>query len=306
LIRAEALSEEPGAQADMVDGSFRARDGLTLSTWRIEAPHSALEPVLLIHGLGDHSRSLPYLRLGRLLASQGFEVFAFDRRGSGVSAGLSNHATSWEELRDDLSRFVDMIEDRCGRLPSLIGLSFGGLQALDFALTAPESVHSCVAMAPALDVSGTSPWLRRILPILARWFPTLNVDPGLDDSALTRDPGLCREYRADPLWRPHTTPALAVLALQAIERVHQDAGRLKPPLLVLHGTADRVVPIHGTRAVFPRFGSADKTFIEIPGAFHALPIEPGSDEMAERIATWLKARAAVQPARGLTSGTPRE
>ncbi len=289
------------AAGDLVDGSFLTRDGLTLSTWRIGAPDCSLEPVLLIHGLGDHSRSMPYLRLGRLLAAQGFEVFAFDRRGSGGSSGLSNHASSWEDLRDDLSRFVDMIEDRCGRLPSLVGLSFGGLQALDFALAAPESVHCCVAMAPALDTSATSPWLRRILPILASWFPTLSVDPGLDDRALTRDPGLCREYRADPLWRSRTTPALAALAVEAIERVHRTAGQLRTPLLVLHGTADRVVPIHGTRTVFPHFGSADKTFIELKDAWHALPLEPGSDLMAEQMAAWLKARSVV----GAGPGTPR-
>jgi alpha-beta hydrolase superfamily lysophospholipase len=249
--------------------------------------------VILIHGLSDHSRSSPYLRLGQFLAARGFEVFAFDRRGSGHSGGRANYASSWEDLRDDLTRFVDIVEDQCGRLPSLVGLSLGGLQALDFALNAPESLHSCVAMAPALDVSGASPWLRRILPVLARWWPTLSVDPGLDDAALTRDPGVCRAYRADPRWLACTTPALAVAAMEAIERVHGQAHHLKTPLLLLHGTADRVVPIHGTRAAFPLFGSPDKTFREIEGAFHALPIEPDGDQIAGQIADWLKARSGV-------------
>ena len=43
-------------------------------------------------------------------------------------------------------------------------------------------------MAPALEISQTSPLLRRILPLLARFWPTLSVDPGLDDRALVRDP----------------------------------------------------------------------------------------------------------------------
>lgn len=278
----------------LIDGSFITRDGLTLSTWRIPVEQSRVEPVILIHGLGDHSRSLPYLRLGNFLADQGFEVFAFDRRGAGRSAGPANYAESWEELRDDLARFVDLVEDRCGRLPALAGLSFGGLQALDFALTSPESVHSCVLMAPALDVSGASPWLRRILPALARWLPRILVDPGLDDTALTRDPVVCREYRSDPLWRARTTPAFAFLTLKAIENVHARAEHMKTPVLVLHGTADRVVPIGGTRSAFPRLGSADKTYRELPGAFHALPIEPEPDgeQVCVWIAEWLRARAA--------------
>ena len=273
-----------------IDGSFLTRDGLALSTCRIQAPENPLGPVILIHGLNDHSRSMPHRRLGLFLATQGFEVFAFDRRGSGRSGGRANYATNWEELRDDLTRFVDIVEDQCGRLPALIGLSFGGLQALDFALAAPESVHACVVMAPALDLSGASAWLRRLLPLLARFWPDLEVDPGLDDRSLVRDPSVCRAYRDDPLWRPWTTPALAVAAIEAIERIHAEARQVTTPVLAIHGTADRVVPIHGTRSVFPRLGSKDKTFLEMPGAFHALPIDFEDDQVGVLIADWLKVR----------------
>jgi alpha-beta hydrolase superfamily lysophospholipase len=110
---------------------------------------------------------------------------------------------------------------------------------------------------------------------------------------LTRDPVVCREYRGDPLWQARTTPAFSALALRAIEDVHKRAGQLRTPLLVLHGTADRVVPIAGTRSAFPRFGSTDKTYREITGAFHALPIEPEPDgeQVCAWIAEWLKSRA---------------
>ena len=281
----------------MVDGSFLTRDGLTLSTWRIRTQAADSAPVILIHGLSDHSRSMPYLQLGRSLAEQGFEVFAFDRRGSGRSAGPANFARSFEELREDLSRFVDIVEDQCRRLPALVGLSLGGLQALDFSLARPESVPACVAMAPALDVSGTSRWVRLLLPILAAWRPTLEVDPGLDDSALVRDALVCRAYRTDPLWRARTTPALALAVMEAIASMERNAAELVTPLLVLHGTADRVVPIAGTRRIFPRFGSPDKTLKELPGAFHALPIEAEAGEVADLIAGWLKARGPKPPER---------
>lgn len=285
--------DAPVTSLGVVDGTFVSGDGLTLSTARYRAPDRRYEPVILIHGLSDHCRSAPYRRLGESLSARGFEVFAFDRRGSGHSGGRPNYALSWDDLRDDLARFVDLVEDQCGRLPSLVGLSFGGLQAMDFALALPDSLHSCVGLAPALDVSGTSPWLRRVLPVLARWFPTLEVDPGLDESALTRDPAVCSAYRNDPLWHARTTPALASAALEAIERLHRRAGEFTAPLLILHGTADRVVPVHGTRSLFPRLGSGDKTFLEIPGAFHALPIEPEGDQVAGHIADWLSARSTL-------------
>ena len=277
-----------------VDGSFITRDGLALSTLRYRAPSRSLPPVILIHGLADHSRSLPYVTLGEFLADRGFEVFAFDRRGSGLSAGLPNYVAKWEDLREDLARFVDIVEDQCGRLPALIGLSFGGLQALDFAHASPQSLHSCVAMAPALDDSGSSSFLRKLLPYLAQWFPRISVDPGLDVKALVRDPFLCRAYRTDPLWRPGITPALAFETTRTIDRIHRHASEIKTPILFLHGTADRIVPIHGSRKVFPRLGSDDKTFLEFPGAFHALPIEPEGVAVARHIADWLTLRARPQ------------
>lgn len=280
------------AKVEAIDGHFITRDGLSLSTYRLDSGGRNGPPVILIHGLADHSRSLPYLKLGGHLLNEGFEVFAFDRRGSGISQGQPNYAESWSDLRDDLARFVDIVEDLCGRLPYLVGMSFGGLQALDFTLESPDSVPGCVAMAPALDASGASPLLRRILPLLVAVAPRLSVDPKLQEGALTRDPELCRVYRSDPLWRLKTTPALASATLEAIERMHRNAGAVRKPLLVIHGTADRVVPIHGTRQVFPRFGSEDKTFLEIPGAYHALPIEPEGDDVCAHIADWLKLRSA--------------
>lgn len=287
-------SAERDSAPQVVDGSFITRDGLTLSTVRWHVESRGLEPVILIHGLADHSRALPYVKLGQFLAERGFEVFAFDRRGSGMSAGRPNYAASWDDLREDLARFVDIVEDQCGRLPSLVGLSFGGLQALDFALKAPQSLHSCVVMAPALDDSGSSSFLKKVLPYLARWVPKISVDPGLDVSALVRDAFLCQAYRTDPLWRGGITPALAFATTQAIARVHQNAGQITTPVLLLHGTADRIVPIYGSRKFFPRLGSEDKTFLEFPGAFHALPIEPEGDLVAGHIADWLKTRARAQ------------
>ncbi|MEO8359558.1 MAG: lysophospholipase [Vicinamibacteria bacterium] len=283
---------EATSEPQVIEGSFITRDGLTLSTVRFHVEKRDLMPVILIHGLADHSRALPYVELGRFLSAQGFEVFAFDRRGSGRSAGVANYASNWEELREDLSRFVDIVEDQSGRLPALVGLSFGGLQAFDFALTKPESLHSCVAMAPALDDSGSASFLKRVLPYLARFVPKISVDPGLDLTMLVRDPVLCQTYQSDPLWRGGITPALAFATTQAIARIHRRAEQIKTPLLLLHGTADRIVPISGSRKVFPRLGSQDKTFLEFPGAYHALPIEPEGDLVCGHIADWLKARVS--------------
>jgi len=53
--------------------------------------------------------------------------------------------------------------------------------------------------------------------------------------------------------------------------------RLTVPLLSLHGTADRTVPLAQGRAVFAAAGSADKTFVELPGVNHHDSHERGGE-----------------------------
>src|SRR5690606_8936101 len=49
---------------------------------------------------------------------------------------------------------------------------------------------------------------------------------------------------------------LAVEVPRAIERVHDRAGEIKVPLLLLHGTADRMVPPAGTIALYEALGGS--------------------------------------------------
>jgi alpha-beta hydrolase superfamily lysophospholipase len=51
-----------------------------------------------------------------------------------------------------------------------------------------------------------------------------------------------------------------------------------------------MVPIAGTRAFLAAAGSRDKTLIEVPGAFHALPLEPEGEALVERAAQWMRQR----------------
>lgn len=268
------------------DGHFVARDGLRLDCYRRDA-ESPVAPVVILHGLDDHSRSSPYVALGDVLVSRGLSVFAFDRRGSGRSEGPRNYAETFDDLRDDLCRFVDLVEDQTGQLPYLAGLSFGGMQSLDFALQRPESVRGVVALAPALDVSGTSSILRALLPLLAALVPKISVKNGLDLDGTVKDPVVRQAYVSDPLWNRKTTPALGAAALGAIAELHERAATFQVPLLTFHGTADRIVPIQGTRDFMTRVGSKDRTYVEVEGAFHALPIEPEGQSIADQSADWI-------------------
>jgi fermentation-respiration switch protein FrsA (DUF1100 family) len=86
----------------------------------------------------------------------------------------------------------------------------------------------------------------------------------------------------DPMASSGALPALIARALhrpvEVADSVKQgirnaeELRRYRGPLLVVHGTADEVIPIAEGRADFTAAGSADKTFVPVQGKGHVAAI----------------------------------
>ncbi len=275
--------------------SFASDDGLALRCWTAVPAGVPRGRVVLVHGFGEHARSLPCRLLTEALLQRSFVTCGFDLRGHGLSPGPRMDTPSWEHLRADVKAFLDLVQADGPRLPTfLLGNSLGGLLALDAAIHGPTSLAGVVALAPAVDESGVPGTVRLVVPLLARIAPRLPIDPGLDLASLSRDRELAESYLADPLFQRRTTPRLGAAVLGAMRTTRRRAGHLAVPLLMLHGEADRVVPAAGSAAFFAAAGSRDRTRIAYPGAGHNLPIETCRARVFADIAEWLEARA--QPA----------
>lgn len=274
-------------------GVLRALDGVPLDMHTVEPAAAPRSHVVVVHGLGEHSRALAYPPFYDLLARHGCAVHAFDLRGHGRSGGPPVYARDWPTLRNDLAMVVARASRAAAGAPLfVVGGSLGGLIALDHAIEYPERLSGVVAAAPALDASGASPLLRRILPLLARVVPRLQVNPGLDLAGIAHDRAVVQAYASAPGMRlEKMTPGLAAAILRGIEHVHASAARLTVPALLLHGTDDPIVPIDGTRAFFERSGGADQEFDAIPGALHDLLLDRCGADVSRRIAAWLAARS---------------
>ncbi|MBS0660374.1 MAG: alpha/beta fold hydrolase [Verrucomicrobia bacterium] len=246
-----------------------------------------LPRALLIHGLGDHAQALPQRHARTALEGAGFEVIDFDLPGHGSLAGAS--AVTWSECREAVRRQCRRLADR----PLfLVGLSLGGLLALQQALDEPAGLAGVVAAAPALDPHGAPALVRWLVPRLARVFPAWRIDPGLDLRFVSREPALAREYLADPQRQTRLPLSLLAGVLPAIAQCHSSAPRLRVPTLLLQGDADRIVPPAGARAFATRAGGSLKVqFYE--GALHNLFLETNRAEIFADLTAWLHTRLAL-------------
>src|SRR5688500_3617484 len=131
---------------EAAEGWTRSPDGTALfwRSWRSPSPRAG---VALVHGLGEHSGR--YDHVGRFLAGRGFDCWAGDCRGHGLSPGPRVHVDDFGAFAGDAGAFLALAAAP-GRPLFLIGHSQGGLVALLRALRHPQGLDGVVVSSPYL------------------------------------------------------------------------------------------------------------------------------------------------------------
>jgi len=285
--------------------SFRERsDGPTLLLRHWQAATDPWAAVLMVHGLAEHSGR--YERVGEGLAAAGLDVHAFDLRGFGRSNGRRAYVDDFADYYADLTDRIVAVRQAADGLPLvLFGHSLGALIVLGYLLGDGPKPDLVVVSAPAVDddLPGWKPQLARLL---ARVRPTLEISNGLRGEMLCADPDVGERYRADPDAHHRSTVRLAAAGFAEQARVRDAIGagaldRLGIPMLVYHGEADPIVPVHASAELGRRPGVIRRTY---PGWRHETHNEPDST-VVDDVVEWLRGRipARAPTEAGYTIGT---
>lgn len=287
-----------GRRMQVETGSITTADGLTLFTRSYLPDSAARAAVIVSHGYAEHSGR--YEAFAEVLAAHGYAVYALDHRGHGHSDGNSGgngdgkraSVRVFDEYVDDLARFIDRVRETRPHLPRfLFGHSMGALVALQLVLEQPEKVEGLVLTGAYLENAvKTPPPLLRAAKTLSRLAPNLPVQ-GLDTDALARDEAVVEAYRNDPLvYHGKVRARLGYEMLRSGPYVLERATSITVPVLLQHGSADRMAAPAGTQAVFEALGSDDKTLKMYDGAFHEILNDYGKEQVIADMLEWLRAR----------------
>jgi alpha-beta hydrolase superfamily lysophospholipase len=259
--------------------------------WRSWRPAASPRAVLvLVHGLRDHSGL--YETLAGELVAEGIAVYAHDLRGHGKSEGRPVYTPSFEQYGADLEKFFEQVRAREGRNPDfLMGHSMGGAIATLYVLNRKPALRGLLLSAPALkpgkEVSRALIAITRFLGGVLPGLPVLKLKP----EDFSRDPEVVRANRTDPLIHQKPGPARTAAALLgALTEIQARMEEVEVPLLLLHGTADKVTEPSGSEALSKRARSKDVTWKSYPGFFHDLVHEPEGAQVRGDIRAWLVAR----------------
>jgi acylglycerol lipase len=252
------------------------------------APHAA---VLLIHGFATHAgRHATKLHV---LAERGIESFAYDLRGHGRSPGPRALVERFDAFVDDSLAMRERVAAAVPGLPLfLLAESMGGLLAVRSAQRQPEGLAGLVLTAPALAIGDDIPApLRSFAKLLGEVAPALPAGP-LDAKALSRTPGIAESFLSDPLTYHGAVPLRTAAEMVSHGRAALSAAPAwRIPTLILHGDADRIVPLRGSQRFATDAVPGSVELRVVPGGFHEILHDPGGDALFEDIADWIDARA---------------
>lgn len=258
--------------------------------WRPEGEPRAV--VLIVHGWAEHSGR--YDRSAEYLTRRGYAVYAFDLRGHGRSEGERALVRSFDEylvdVEDSLSRAR---AGEPGKRIFLLGHSLGGAIAALFAITRKPDVAGLVLSGPYIKLTGdVSPLRLKLALIFGTILPSLPVSKKVKSSLLSRDPEVAEQYDKDPLvYHGMMKAREAREIIRAVERIHAGMELVTSPLLILHGSNDRIADIEGSRELYLRAGSVDKTLKIYEGFYHEVLNEPGKERVLADIVAWLDAHS---------------
>jgi alpha-beta hydrolase superfamily lysophospholipase len=271
------------------DGTFPGAGGVQLyyQAWMPPDRQPRKAVLINLHGLGDHSGLYP--TLANHFPAHAIALYAYDMRGNGRSPGQRAYLSGWHEYRADLHAFLERVRKWEGDLPLFIlGNSLGGLVVLDYALHYPAGLSGVIAAAAPLGQVGVPPFLMTLGRIMSRIWPRFSLEVGMDLSGLARDAAVVDKLLADPLFHRRGTARLSTEVTAAIARVQARAETLSVPLLILHGSAERMVPPDGSRSFFAKVGHPDREFREYPDAYHGLFADLNFDLVLRDLGRWIE------------------
>ena len=268
--------------------SLTTSDNLKLHTvaWLPETDPKAV--VIIVHGYAEHIGRYPHV--ADALVKAGYAVYGLDHRGHGKSEGLRAYFANFEDAVNDLRRYAEQVQaQHPGKKLFLYGHSMGSLIALSYTLRHQNELAGLAISGCAMNGDEIVPGvLIGVGQFVKSFAPTLPMIPGLPSSELSTDLSVGEAYDQDPLvyrglWRVGMGFWLIVVGRALREKLAQ----LTLPLLIMHGEADKITPISGSRVVYERAQSPDKNQLTYPRMRHEIMNEREKEKPLGALVDWL-------------------
>jgi len=260
-LLAPSISQPQESPADYgmsyIDVELVAEDGVRLAAWFVPPVQASSAAVVIVHGLGGNLGSL--LPTAAILHNHDYTVLLLDLRAHGESEGEFKSYGYYEAL--DVLAAVDYLVTDQGILAARVGLmghSLGGAAVIR-AASLRQTPHALIVVSTYQSLQAA-------------------IDDAFDDIA------------ALPSW-----PFAPIMTWAAERRLGLDRelldltrmleGMTPRPALLIHGTADEILPLYHHQALCQ--AAAWATCWAVPGMGHESPARFDPEAYEERMIGFL-------------------
>lgn len=297
--------EAPCQPSQAVEPSESAQRPMLSSERSPEQPVSKprhIKGVLaIVHGLGEHSGR--YCSVVRAAVDAGYAIYGFDNQGHGQSEGQRGHIRRWQDYRDNVQAFLQLVRQQEPDAPLFImGHSLGGLIVLDYVLRSAQAarfkafgVRGIIVSAPPIKPVRGNQLRATIAKMLSGFLPRLTLKMCLDEGGLSRDLKVETQAQKDPLVHPYVTLRWGSETISTIDWVKKHISQLRLPILLTHGGADPIIDPAGSAQIFEAIATPRKTLRIYPESYHEPHNDLDADMVTADIVSWLE-QTSAEPA----------
>lgn len=232
-------------------------------------PPGAMETAMLLHGFGEHSGR--YEKFPRKMPGLPIRMAVMDLRGMGNAGRKRMAACSLEDYLQDISAFEAHLCAR-GWIHSpviLLGHSFGGLLAVEWAVRYPTHIKKLILSSPFLGIKNL-PLLRFLNQLVVTWCPGWVYHNPILPRALTHDSAEVSRYKTDPLIERKISACLTKVILDRLVLYAKQPYKFPFPVHILAAGDEKVVDLRATRRFFENLQVPQKKLIEFDGFYHEI------------------------------------
>lgn len=243
--------------------------------------------VIIVHGMGEYGRRYERSVVPEFLKNS-ISVLSYDQFGHGKSDGKKGHHPGYELLLDSLDLMIDKTKELFEGLPVfLYGHSMGGNVVINYALNRPGKIKGLIVTSPFLRLSFTPPsWKLFLGKLMGILWPSITLPNELELEALSRDQNEITAYIKDPMVHDRVSYAYSIEFMDKGEWAIEHADQLQIPMLLLHGTADRLTD-HKASEEFTQKAGNIVEYQPVEGGFHELHHDLDREVTIQKIITWI-------------------
>uniref|UniRef100_A0A3P9BVB8 Monoglyceride lipase n=1 Tax=Maylandia zebra TaxID=106582 RepID=A0A3P9BVB8_9CICH len=217
---------------------------------------------------------------------------AHDHVGHGQSEGDRMNIKDFQIYIRDSLQHIDLMKSHHPDLPVfIVGHSMGGAISILTACERPGDFVGVVLIAPLVQMNPESatPFKVFMAKLLNHMLPSLTMG-SIESKWLSRDKRQVEAYDADELnYHGGMRVSFGMQLMAAVERMQREIPSISWPFLLLHGDADKLCDIRGSRMMYDNSPSTDKKIKIYEGGYHALhhDLPEVAESVLKELTTWI-------------------